>query len=175
MKLKCFGLAVLLAAVACSCAMAATGVAVIKPTKERSKVSGNVSFKDTKKGLQISAQFKGVGSGNHGFHIHENGSCDDGGLGAGGDFNPDGAPHGYLPTDGFTKARAGDLGNVEIGDNGKGKVELTVPGLTLTEGKYSVGGRAIILHVAEDDFTQPNGSAGGRIGCGKIEVTYTTD
>jgi Cu-Zn family superoxide dismutase len=34
-----------------------------------------------------------------------------------------------------------------------------------------VGGRAIILHEKMDDFSQPTGNAGGRIGCGTIIVT----
>jgi len=72
-----------------------------------------------------------VPPGKHGFHIHENGDCGDGGKAAGGHYNPNGVSHGLLLRDGFQKAHAGDLGNVEIDANGRGKLEAVLPGLTL--------------------------------------------
>lgn len=79
-----------------------------------------------------------------------------------------GVPHGDLLKDGFQHAHAGDLGNIEIGPDGKGTLKKVIPGLTLKEGKYGVVGRALILHEKEDNFGQPTGNAGGRIACGVI-------
>ena len=150
---------------------AKTATAQITGTTEGSQVSGKVLFEETSGGLKISADVSGVTPGKHGFHIHANGSCADGGKAAGGHFNPDNSPHGLLTQDGFTKAHAGDLGNIEIATDGTGKLEEIIPGLGLSQGKHNVAGRAVIVHEKEDDFGQPVGNAGTRIGCGPIQIT----
>jgi Cu-Zn family superoxide dismutase len=150
---------------------AASAKIVIAPTKEGSAVSGSASLEDTPNGLHISAEFKGLPPGKHGFHIHEKGNCADEGKAAGGHFNPASAPHGLLTKDGLHAAHAGDLGNIQVDAEGSAKTDLTLPGLTLKGGEYPVGGLAVIVHEKEDYFGQPTGNAGGRIGCGIIEVS----
>ena len=140
----------------------------LKATKDGSTVSGTVRLEEVREGLKVSADIKGVLPGKYGFHIHENGSCADEGKAAGGHFNPDQAPHGLLTKDGFSHAHAGDMGNIEVNSDGTGKLEMILPGLSLTQGKYNVSGKAIILHEKEDNFGQPTGNAGGRVGCGII-------
>lgn len=140
----------------------------IQGTAEGSPISGEAVFVETGLGLKINLSIEGVPPGKHGFHIHEKGDCGDQGKAAGAHFNPEGVPHGDLSKDGFQKAHAGDLGNIEIGQDGKGNLERVISGLTLKEGKYSVAGRSIILHEKEDDFSQPSGNAGARIACGVI-------
>jgi Cu-Zn family superoxide dismutase len=152
---------------------AATGKAVIEGTTEGSHVSGSATLKDTPKGLKVTVKVAGVPPGTHGFHIHEKGACGDQGNAAGGHFNPAGVPHGFLPKDGPTKAHAGDMGNIEVNVKGSGKATSVLPGVSLTGtgGTPTVDGRAIIVHEKADDFGQPTGNAGGRIGCGIIAVT----
>ena len=140
----------------------------IKGTTRDSKISGVATFAETTEGLKVSVEITGAPSGKHGLHIHENGSCDDQGMAAGSHFNPDKVPHGLLAKDGVEHAHAGDLGNIEISPEGTGKYEATLPHLKLQDKKYGVEGRAIVLHEKEDDFGQPTGNAGGRIGCGVI-------
>ena len=113
----------------------------------------------------------GVSAGTHGLHIHEAGDCSGGGSAAGSHFNPDGVSHGFLPQDGSAKAHPGDMGNIEVGQDGSGSLNLTLPGVHLASGPYAVAGRAIVLHEKVDDFGQPTGNAGGRIGCGPIVLT----
>lgn len=149
-------------------AWGAQGKALIKGTAEDSKISGEVTFTEENDGLLVEAALANVPPGKHGFHIHEKGSCDDMGKAAGGHFNPDGVMHGYLPEGGHMKAHAGDMGNIEVGADGKGTLKVFLPQVTLSSGKYVVAGRAVILHDKEDDFSQPLGNAGGRIGCGII-------
>ena len=151
---------------------AATGKAVIKGTTAGSTVSGAATLTETPSGLQLSVQVAGMPPGQHGIHIHEVGACGDAGKAAGAHFNPDKAPHGFLPTDGPAKAHAGDTGNIIVNADGKGNLQLLISGLTLTNGPHAVAGRAIILHEKPDDFSQPAGNAGGRIGCGVIEVAH---
>lgn len=147
---------------------AATAKAVIQPTDPIASLSGSATFEETPVGLKIGVTVIGAPPGKHGFHIHEKGDCGDYGNAAGGHFNPDGVQHGDLVKDGLTGAHAGDLGNIEIDANGSGTLDKMVPGLTLKEGKYAVMGRSLILHEKEDNFGQPTGNAGGRIGCGVI-------
>lgn len=151
------------------CLHAESAKATLSGTTEGSTVSGTIVLDETAEGLYLKAEISGAPEGLHGFHIHENGSCEDGGKAAGGHFNPDGVQHGDLVSDGFEHAHAGDLSNVEIGADGTGVLEKFLPGLTLGEGKYNVAGKAVILHEKADDFGQPTGNAGGRIGCGLIE------
>ncbi len=150
-------------------AIAAKAEAILKGTAENSTVAGKVTFAEANGELKVNAEISGTSPGSHGFHIHENGSCDDAGQAAGGHFNPDNVKHGLLSKDGFSSAHAGDLGNVEIGPDGKGKLETSIGGLTLAAGKYGIGGKSVILHEKADNFGQPVGNAGGRIGCGIIE------
>lgn len=141
----------------------------LKGTQEGSSVTGMVHLEEVKDGLKVIAEVRGVTPGKHGFHIHENGSCAEEGKAAGGHFNPDQVSHGLLPKDGFSHAHAGDMGNLEVGPDGTGRLEMTLPRANLSEGKYNVTGKSVILHEKEDDFGQPTGNAGGRIGCGIIE------
>ncbi len=150
---------------------AKTATVEIKPTKEGSSVGGTVRLEEVPEGLKVDAQVKGVTPGKHGFHIHETGACGDEGKAAGGHFNPDHASHGLLVKDGFSNAHAGDLGNIEVGADGTGNLETTLPGLSLSAGEHNIAGKSVILHEKEDNFSQPTGNAGGRIGCGVISET----
>ncbi|SCA63999.1 Extracellular superoxide dismutase [Cu-Zn] [Chlamydiales bacterium SCGC AG-110-M15] len=137
-------------------------------TAEGSLIGGEVILRETADGLHIQATLTGVPEGKHGFHIHEFGDVGNGGKNAGGHYNPEETQHGYVPREGIEFAHAGDLGNIEIGSDGRGGLTVLVPNLCLTGGKYNVAGRAIIVHEKEDDFGQPTGNAGSRIAAGSI-------
>lgn len=144
--------------------------AIVKSTSDPAQVMGTVKFTQTPTGMQIVADIDNAPLGTHGFHIHEFGSCQDAGKAAGGHFNPDGVKHGDLVKDGLTSAHPGDLGNISVASNGDGGKNVTVPGLTFHGNKYAIAGRAVIVHDQADDFGQPTGHAGGRIGCGAIAL-----
>ncbi len=144
--------------------------AMITGTTPDSKVSGNVAFAEINGGLNVHGDFSNLTPGKHGFHIHENGSCAEVGKSAGGHFNPDKVTHGYMPKDGMMHAHPGDMGNIEADADGKATLDIFLPGVTLKEGKYAVFGRSVIVHEKEDDFSQPTGNAGSRVGCGAIEA-----
>jgi len=151
--------------------MAATGTTNINGTVEDSELTGQLKFEDTQDGLKITGSIEKIGMGDHGFHIHEFGDCSDEGKAAGSHYNPDQKPHGHAMKDGTKKVHPGDLGNLSVGNDGKAKVDILLPGVTLSAGKYNVAGRAVIIHEKKDDFGQPTGNAGGRIGCGSILLT----
>ncbi len=147
---------------------AAIGRATIKGTTDGSEILGSVSMMETKDGLQVEVSVANVPPGKHGFHIHEKGDCSDQGKAAGGHFSPGHSMHGYMPKDGMDKAHAGDMGNIDVGVDGKGESSIFLKGVYLTAKDPRVSGLAVILHEKEDDFGQPTGNAGGRIGCGVI-------
>ncbi len=151
-------------------ALAVNAVADIHGTVTGSSVVGRTVMQELNGGVQFSISIYNVTPGMHGIHIHEFGSCNNTGLAAGKHFNPAGAQHGFLPAQGFNAAHVGDLGNINVQTNGIGFLELFVPGLKIAEGPAALAGRAIILHDKADDFTQPLGNAGDRIGCGMIGI-----
>lgn len=164
-------LAGLIAATWCASASAEMGTAQIAGTGEGPALEGSVVLADTDEGLQVEVHVTGVTPGQHAIHIHEFGDCGDRGKAAGGHFNPDDVQHGFLPENGLESAHPGDMGNIEIGDDGTGELTVMLPGVSLSSDIYNVAGRAVVLHEKPDDFGQPTGNAGGRIGCGPILIT----
>jgi Cu-Zn family superoxide dismutase len=130
---------------------------------------GVVFFTQEGSEVVVEAEVEGVEPGSLGIHLHELGDCSAPDFtSAGGHFNPTGVTHG-APTD--PEHHAGDFGNIEIGEDGTGFLELTTTMLTVAEGPNTVVGRAVILHEKADDLTsQPTGAAGGRIACGVVEL-----
>lgn len=155
-------------------AFADQAYARVNPTKEGSDLSGDFVFQETEQGLRLSGTVSGLTPGKHGFHVHEFGSCGDAGKEAGSHFNPHEAKHGYLPEDKLHAAHAGDFGNLEADSTGKASVDITLPGLKVSGNPFAVAGRALIIHEKEDDFSQPLGNAGSRVGCGLIVISKST-
>lgn len=148
------------------------GMATVTSTDGSGNVYGTAEFTETEEGLSMSVQLSKVPNpGKHGFHIHEFGSCAEKGKSAGDHYNPEKVPHGFLPKDGAAHAHMGDMGNIDIDANGNGTLSLILPDVYLTDGEFNVAGRAIILHEKEDNFGQPTGNAGARIGCGPIVIS----
>ena len=68
------------------------------------------------------------------------------------------------------KHHNGDFGNITIGADGKGHLEMTSDMLTVKPGPNSVVGKSVVFHEKADDLkSQPSGDAGGRLGCGVIK------
>ena len=121
--------------------------------------------------VRVVLEAQGLPPGVKGVHIHAVGKCDSPDFTtAGSHFNPQGRQHGALNPQG---SHAGDLPNITIGTDGKGRLESTTQLVTLLAGPTSVfdpDGSAIVVHAAPDDFrTDPTGNSGARIACGVIE------
>jgi superoxide dismutase, Cu-Zn family len=149
---------------------AATAFAAMKGVD--GKDLGTVSFTETKSGmLRIVVEMTGLPPGPHGFHVHEKGACDTASKfeTAGGHYSG-GKEHGVDHEGG---PHAGDLPNVNVGQDGVLKVEFFSDMLSITEGDnplMDADGSAVILHANPDDYsTQPSGDAGDRIACGLVQ------
>lgn len=134
-----------------------------------SAVTGTATFTEAAAGgLKIHVHVENAAPGSHGLHVHDKGDCSaPDATSAGGHFNPAGNPHAAPTAD---KHHNGDLGNIEVGADGKGDLDITSDLLTVKAGPNSVVGRAVIFHEKADDLTtQPTGNAGGRFACGVVQ------
>lgn len=147
---------------------AAHPIDVVLQAKSGSTLSGNATLTETAEGVKVELTIEHAPPGEHGAHVHEKGDCSaPDGSSAGGHFNPSSHPHALPSSD---PRHLGDLGNIEVGADGTGKIEIVAPGANLKDGDpNSFVGKAIIVHEKQDDGGQPTGNAGGRIGCGEIK------
>lgn len=133
-------------------------------------VWGSVSFVETKGGVVVRGDVRGLRSGGEfGFHVHEKGDCSSADFtSAGGHFNPGGKPHAHH---GKPERHAGDLANLKANSEGNAVYVFETTLLTVTPGPNSVVGRAVVIHANPDDYTsQPAGNSGPRIACGLIRL-----
>lgn len=132
---------------------------------------GTITFIDTKEGLEIDPNLKGLPRGSHGFHIHENPSCDgvekagkfEPGMAAGGHLDPEHTGH-HLGPNG--SGHLGDLPLLNVDNKGEAKNKIIAKRLKLAD----VEGRSIMIHQGGDNYTDvpPMGGGGARIACGVI-------
>ena len=144
-------------------------IAVINSASE-SQLTGMATFTQIGQTVSLHIEIKNVDPGQHAVHIHEYGNCSSpDGKSAGGHWNPTNVAHGKW---GEGEFHLGDIGNIEVGEDGTGSIELTTELWEIGTGSnIDVVGKGIIVHADADDFTsQPSGNAGARIGCGVIEL-----
>ena len=139
----------------------------IKGGKEYPNIDGEVIFKDTKKGVLVTAKINRLPKSNNscrgrvfGFHIHEGYSCtgnkEDKFADSGMHYNPTNCPH---------PNHAGDLPPL-IENNGYAYMSVLINKFKIKD----IIGKTIIIHDKPDDFTsQPSGNAGTKIACGVIK------
>lgn len=135
---------------------------------EGGSATGKVVFKPDKntESMRVVIELEGLEPGPHGFHIHENDACWDGGEFAAGDhFNPYDARHGGPKQ---SAHHVGDMGNITADEEGRVDTELTLDHLAFS-GPASILQRAVVIHGGEDDLkSQPSGDAGSPVACGVI-------
>lgn len=135
---------------------------------------GTVTLTETDAGLQFTPDLKALPPGEHGFHIHANGSCQpaivDGKAtaagAAGGHFDPQNTgKHAGPEGDGHL----GDLPALTVNAEGNASESVVAPRIkTLDE----VRGKALMVHAGGDnmaDHPKPLGGGGERFACGVIK------
>jgi Cu-Zn family superoxide dismutase len=146
-----------------------TAVAEIAP-KSGSDLTGEAVFTSMNGKVTLELTLEHATPGPHAVHIHETGDCSaEDASSAGGHWNPTGEEHGRW---GVPPFHLGDIGNVDVGEGGKGTLTLETDLWAVGDGSdHDVLGKAVVVHEGPDDFTsQPAGAAGKRIGCGVIEM-----
>lgn len=135
---------------------------------------GTLHFEDTYTGLKITPNLKNLTTGQKGFHIHENGTCESN-LGtdkkwvaagaAGGHLDPK-KTHKHLGPD--QDGHLGDLRALEVNEQGVANQTVIAPRLTLKD----ITGHSIIIHKNGDNYSdnpEKLGGGGPRIACGVIK------
>jgi Cu-Zn family superoxide dismutase len=136
------------------------------------KPAGTIKLKEGKEGVTMEVDLKGLPPGEHGFHLHEKGSCDPAdkegkktaGQAAGGHYDPDATKAHKGPGGGGHK---GDLPKLEVNDKGAAKTKLEAKGLTMAD----FAGKALMVHAGGDNYSdtpKPLGGGGDRIVCGVV-------
>lgn len=134
------------------------------------KEIGTVSASDSPYGLVLTPKLTGLPPGLHGFHVHENASCDPKeqngkmvpALAAGGHFDPKGSKKHDSP---WGDGHLGDLPPLYVDGSGNANQPVLAPRLKLADLK----GHALMVHAGGDnhaDHPAPLGGGGGRIACG---------
>ena len=146
-------------------------VATVELRDAGHRVVGQATLTEVGGGVRIVLEASGLRPGPKGVHLHAAGACEPPAFASAGDhFNPHHKGHGLLNPSG---PHAGDLPNVTIDADGKGRLETFTERVSLGPGPASLfddDGTALVIHAAPDDFTtDPSGRSGSRVACGIVK------
>lgn len=132
---------------------------------------GILTLEQHPEGVKVTGTVAGLSPGLHGFHVHEKGDLTRGCNSAGPHFNPYMVNHG-APSDPLR--HVGDLGNIEVGQDGVARIDGTDHYLSLVGVRGAIG-RALVMHEKPDDLGRggteeslKTGTAGARVACGVV-------
>jgi Cu-Zn family superoxide dismutase len=132
---------------------------------------GTITLAAEGQGVKLTTDLRGLAPGQHGFHTHQNPSCEpaekQGQMAAGeaaGEHHDPASTNTHQGPEG--QGHLGDLPRLEIAADGTAKQELRAPRLSLAD----LRGRALIIHEGGDTYsdTPELGGGGGRIACGVV-------
>ncbi len=134
---------------------------------------GIIRANDTSRGLVLNPELKGLTPGKHGFHVHQNPSCNPAtnnngkvvpGLAAGGHFDPEKTASHQGP---FGDGHLGDLPRLFVDEAGNAILPVLAPRLKVAD----LRNRSLIIHLKGDNYSDdplPLGGGGPREACGVI-------
>lgn len=125
---------------------------------------GTVTATDTPYGLLLTPNLKNLPPGVHGFHIHQNPSCGDSGMAAGGHLDPQATGKHLGP---YGEGHLGDMAVLIVDADGTATLPVLAPRLKVAD----IKGRSMMIHAGGDNYsdTPPMGGGGARIACGVIK------
>ncbi|GAA5128685.1 superoxide dismutase family protein [Alloalcanivorax gelatiniphagus] len=133
---------------------------------------GQVTVSESEYGLVFTPQLKGLEQGVHGFHVHQNASCEpaekDGKMtaaaAAGGHYDPENSGHHGTP---WGDGHLGDLPALYVDADGTATLPVLAPRLEMDD----LEGRAVMIHAGGDNYSdqpKPLGGGGARMACGVV-------
>lgn len=167
-------IAVLLLSLASSCVFADVVVPMNRVNEQGvGENIGQVTITESDYGLVFTPTIHNLTPGFHGFHLHQNGSCDplekDGKMvpagAAGGHYDPTGSNMHDAP---WGKGHLGDLPPIHVSATGSALQPVLAPRLKMSD----LAGRALVIHAGGDNHSDrplPLGGGGARVSCGVIK------
>ena len=147
---------------------AATVVIPMSLTGE-SSVTGNITATDTPYGVMFTPQLSrltpALTPGVHGFHVHENPSCANNGMAAGGHLDPAQSKHHLGPYN--PAGHLGDLPAVYLNADGSISQPVVAPRLKVSD----LAGHSLMIHSGGDNYSDTPAALGGggkRMVCGVV-------
>lgn len=133
---------------------------------------GQITVSESEYGLVFAPRLQGLDEGAHGFHIHQNASCEpaekDGKMtaaaAAGGHYDPDEAGRHGAP---WGEGHLGDLPALYVDADGNVTIPVLAPRLEMDD----LEGRAVMIHAGGDNYSdqpKPLGGGGARMACGVV-------
>ncbi|MGS0736654.1 superoxide dismutase [Cu-Zn] SodC [Pseudomonas sp. GG8] len=173
--MKLYGWLVLMGAVSCGVAQAASKEVSMNLVSADGlpQAIGSVTLSETEYGVLFTPNLKSLPVGVHGFHVHQNSSCEaalkDGkksaAEAAGGHFDPQGTNKHLGP---YGKGHLGDLPAIYVNTDGTATYPVLAPRIKKIS---DIDGHALMVHAGGDnhaDTPKPLGGGGGRMACGVI-------
>ncbi len=135
---------------------------------------GTVTITESKHGLVFTPALAGLPPGLHGFHVHQNPSCEPAekegksvpALAAGSHLDPSATNRHAEP---WGDGHLGDLPLLYVDPEGNANQPVLAPRL----GRSDLEGRSLMLHAGGDNYSDqpaPLGGGGARIACGVIDA-----
>lgn len=157
-----------------SAGASASDISIEMKDLDSGKIVGYVSAEQNEYGVVFTPNLLGLPQGLHGFHVHENPSCDTSekngqtilGGAAGGHYDPmKTGQHGFPWSN---DSHLGDLPPLYVDMDGNAVQPVLSPKITLA----NLSGRALMIHAGSDnhsDHPKALGGGGARLVCGVIK------
>lgn len=133
----------------------------------KNKKVGTITFeKSDQCGVLIKPDLHDLTPGEHGFHLHQNASCDNKAMAAGGHYDPKNTEKHLGPYD--DNGHLGDLPVLVISKQGNTVTPTLAPRLSMED----LPGRSVMIHAGGDNYSdkpEKLGGGGARIACGVIK------
>ncbi len=129
------------------------------------KTIGLVTFEDWRDGVLIKPHLQGLSEGFHGFHLHQNASCAENGMAAGGHYDPLNTKKHLGP---YGDGHLGDLPVIYVDKNDVADRPEYAPRLHVSDLK----GHALMIHAGGDNYSDapsPLGGGGKRVACAVVK------
>jgi len=138
--------------------------------KSGASLRGHASVWEAGAAVTLRLAVSAATPGAHAVHLHVIGDCSSpDGESAGGHWNPTRQVHGQFDA---TPHHLGDVANLKVEPDGTGVLTFTTRRWSIGTGRADdVVGKAVVVHMAQDDFSsQPSGNAGARVACGVLRA-----